>query len=134
MEPERRPIGYWLKHLDRLIDQAFERALDADGLTRRHWQVLNTLAAGPSTNAALTAALQPFAQGDSMAIEVVINDFLGTITMSTRQAEWRSRRRPQSSDHSPQIRRCATLHALRRALAQKPRGPPPCDRSARRER
>jgi hypothetical protein len=22
MEPERRPIGYWLKHLDRLIDEA----------------------------------------------------------------------------------------------------------------
>jgi DNA-binding MarR family transcriptional regulator len=77
MESERRPIGYWLKHLDRLIDQAFERALDADGLTRRQWQVLNTLAAGPTTNAALTAALQPFVQGDSMAIEVVINDFLG---------------------------------------------------------
>jgi DNA-binding MarR family transcriptional regulator len=76
MEPERRPIGYWLKHLDRLIDQAFERALDADGLTRRHWQVLNTLAAGPTTNAALTAALQPFVQGESMTIEVIITDFL----------------------------------------------------------
>jgi hypothetical protein len=77
MEPERRPIGYWLKHLDRLIDQAFERALDADGLTRRHWQVLNTLAAGPSTNAALTAALQPFVEDDAKAVEVVRNDFLG---------------------------------------------------------
>jgi DNA-binding MarR family transcriptional regulator len=76
MEPERRPIGYWLKHLDRLIDQAFERALDTDGLTRRHWQVLNTLAAGPTTNAALTAALQPFVQGESMTIEVIITDFL----------------------------------------------------------
>jgi len=31
MEPERRPIGYWLKHLDRLIDEAFERALDDVG-------------------------------------------------------------------------------------------------------
>jgi DNA-binding MarR family transcriptional regulator len=75
MEPERRPIGYWLKHLDRLIDEAFERALDADGLTRRHWQVLNTLAAGPSTAAALTAALQPFVQEDAKAVEVIINDF-----------------------------------------------------------
>jgi len=75
MEPERRPIGYWLKHLDRLIDEAFERALDADGLTRRHWQVLNTLAAGPSTAAALTAALQPFVQEDPKAVEVIIRDF-----------------------------------------------------------
>src|SRR4030095_16926535 len=76
MEPERRPIGYWLKHLDRLIDQAFERTLDGDGLTRRHWQVLNTLAAAPSTEAALTAALQPFVDGDAKAVEVVINGFL----------------------------------------------------------
>ena len=76
MEPERRPIGYWLKHLDRLIDQAFERALDADGLTRRQWQVLNALAAGPTTIAALTAALQPFVQGESMTTEVIIIDFL----------------------------------------------------------
>jgi len=75
MEPERRPIGYWLKHLDRLIDEAFERALDADGLTRRHWQVLNTLTAGPSTAAALTAALQPFVQEDAKAVEAIINDF-----------------------------------------------------------
>jgi DNA-binding MarR family transcriptional regulator len=76
MEAERRPIGYWLKHLDRLIDQAFEQALDADGLTRRHWQVLNTLAAGPSTDAALTAALQPFVEEDAKAVEAIINDFL----------------------------------------------------------
>src|SRR5262245_22879448 len=76
MEPEQRPIGYWLKRLDRLIDQAFERALDANGLTRRHWQVLNTLAAGPSTEAALAAALQPFVEGDAKAVEVVINEFL----------------------------------------------------------
>jgi DNA-binding MarR family transcriptional regulator len=46
-----------------------------DGLTRRHWQVLNTLAAGPSTAAALTAALQPFVQEDAKAVEVIIKDF-----------------------------------------------------------
>ncbi len=38
MEPERRPIGYWLKHLDGLIERAFEGALGTAGLTRRHWQ------------------------------------------------------------------------------------------------
>src|SRR6476646_7859095 len=43
-----RPIGYWLKHLDRLIADSFSRALAADELTRRHWQVLNTLARGPA--------------------------------------------------------------------------------------
>ena len=35
MELQQRPIGYWLKHLDRLIDQAAERALAEEHLTRR---------------------------------------------------------------------------------------------------
>jgi hypothetical protein len=43
VEENRRPIGYWLKHLDRLIEDTFERTLSMEGLTRRHWQVLNTL-------------------------------------------------------------------------------------------
>lgn len=36
-----QPIGYWLKHLDGLIDAAFDRVITEDGLTRRHWQALN---------------------------------------------------------------------------------------------
>jgi DNA-binding MarR family transcriptional regulator len=39
----QRPIGYWLKHLDRLIEHTFEQTLGQDGLTRRHWQVLTAL-------------------------------------------------------------------------------------------
>jgi DNA-binding MarR family transcriptional regulator len=76
MEPDRRPIGYWLKHLDRLIDGALERALATDGLSRRHWQVLNSLAAGPGTRAALAATLRPFVGDDASAVEPVIHDIL----------------------------------------------------------
>src|SRR5215475_12371622 len=32
-----RPIGYWLKHLDRLIETAAERTFAEQKLTRRHW-------------------------------------------------------------------------------------------------
>ncbi|MEU7531260.1 MarR family transcriptional regulator [Saccharothrix sp. NPDC042600] len=41
-----KPIGYWLKHLDALIDAAFDNALAATDLTRRHWQLLNEARAG----------------------------------------------------------------------------------------
>ncbi|NUT92161.1 MAG: hypothetical protein HOY78_09025 [Saccharothrix sp.] len=41
MEPDMKPIGYYLKHLDTLIDQSFDRALSDTGITRRHWQLLN---------------------------------------------------------------------------------------------
>jgi hypothetical protein len=49
MREDRRPIGYWLKHLDGLIEAAVERALAGQGVTRRHGQALNTLQERPST-------------------------------------------------------------------------------------
>jgi DNA-binding MarR family transcriptional regulator len=74
MEQNRRPIGYWLKHVDRLIEETFERTLGDDGLTRRHWQVLNTLDAGPTTAGALAVALEPFVGDDTAGIDRVIDD------------------------------------------------------------
>lgn len=64
MSTERRPIGYWLKYLDRLIEEAFERALAAEGLTRRHWQFLNTVHEAPRTQDGVDAALAPFVDDD----------------------------------------------------------------------
>ena len=42
-----RAIGYWLKHLNRLIEEAFGDALEEQALSRRHWQAMNTLAGAP---------------------------------------------------------------------------------------
>jgi DNA-binding MarR family transcriptional regulator len=55
-----RPIGYWLKHLDGLIEGAAERAFAEEKLTRRHWQVLNVLRESPQDEAGLTEAIRPF--------------------------------------------------------------------------
>lgn len=55
-----KPIGYWLKHLDRLIEDAFGRAFAEQNLTRRHWQVLNALSKSPLDAAALAETLRPF--------------------------------------------------------------------------
>lgn len=55
-----RPIGYWLKKLDGLIEGHFERQLGDAGLTRRQWQVLNLLEDGPRSIPELQAELEPF--------------------------------------------------------------------------
>ena len=55
-----RPIGYWLKKLDGLIEGHFERQLGDAGLTRRQWQVLNLLEDGPRSMPELQAELEPF--------------------------------------------------------------------------
>lgn len=57
---DRRPIGFWLKLVDRLIDEQFAQTLDEHGVTRRQWQLLNVLAQSPSTVAQLDAAIAPF--------------------------------------------------------------------------
>lgn len=59
-----RPIGYWLKELDRLIDQQFERHLEEAGLSRRQWQLLNLLEDGPRSIPELESELEPFLQDD----------------------------------------------------------------------
>jgi len=55
-----RPIGFWLKAVDRLIDEKFASTLDEHGVTRRQWQLLNVLAQGPATVEQLDAAVAPF--------------------------------------------------------------------------
>ncbi|MFB0631416.1 MarR family winged helix-turn-helix transcriptional regulator [Streptomyces sp. AB3(2024)] len=67
-----KPIGYYLKHLDDLINREFDGALAASDLTRRHWQVLHTLAGdGPQDPAGLTARLLPFWGQDAITLDEV---------------------------------------------------------------
>jgi DNA-binding MarR family transcriptional regulator len=55
-----RPIGYWLKLVDRLIDEQFASTLEEHGVTRRQWQLLNVLSKEPATVEQLDAAVAPF--------------------------------------------------------------------------
>lgn len=59
-----RPIGYWVKTVDRLIDDQFAAAAGEVGLTRRQWQILNVLAEHPgATREEVARALAPFLNG-----------------------------------------------------------------------
>jgi DNA-binding MarR family transcriptional regulator len=55
MFDDNKPIGWWLKEVDRLLEQSFAAALAVEGVDRRQWQLLNAVAAEGST-----AALAPF--------------------------------------------------------------------------
>jgi len=65
-----RPIGFWLKLVDRLIDDGFARTLEEHGVTRRQWQLLNILDTNAATGDQLSAAIRPFLQGESTSVEV----------------------------------------------------------------
>jgi hypothetical protein len=55
-----KPIGYWLKHLDNLLETQFDLALADLSVNRRQWQLLNTLSRGSRTHDELKEALAPF--------------------------------------------------------------------------
>ncbi|MGW5715786.1 MarR family winged helix-turn-helix transcriptional regulator [Amycolatopsis sp. NPDC003865] len=55
-----KPLGWHLRHVHELLESSMARALDAESLSRRHWQVLNTIALGARTPEEVDAAMAPF--------------------------------------------------------------------------
>jgi hypothetical protein len=66
---DQRPIGYWLKLVDRLIDEQFATTLDEHGVTRRQWQLLNVLSRGGATVEQMDEAIAPFLSADPAGAE-----------------------------------------------------------------
>jgi DNA-binding MarR family transcriptional regulator len=64
---DERPIGWWVKRLDTLLEEALDSVVAGEGLTRRHWQVLHSLAGGLDQEADVVAALADF-PGDASAV------------------------------------------------------------------
>lgn len=62
-----RPIGYWVKNLDRLLERSLDQTLASRGIGRRHWQTLNLLAETPRTLPEATAELAPFLEPAEMS-------------------------------------------------------------------
>ncbi|MGW4634821.1 MarR family winged helix-turn-helix transcriptional regulator [Nocardia sp. NPDC004415] len=65
---ERRLIGYQVKRLDQLIEATFDQATVDSGMTRREWQVLNTLVRAPAAADTLQDALRPFWETDADSV------------------------------------------------------------------
>src|SRR5690606_7895822 len=67
----QRPIGFWLKLVDRLIDERFAAIIEEHGVTRRQWQLMGVITGGGATAEQLDAALAPFltAGGDETSAD-----------------------------------------------------------------
>jgi hypothetical protein len=120
----QKPIGYWLKTLDRLIDENFDRALAAEGAQRRHWQILNIVKTSPATNARIAAALDPFWTEGAITLDEALADMTrrGWITAAgATPADTRRRsgaRRHPGADQPPREDHgrphCRAIHPDRR--------------------
>ena len=56
----QQPISYWVKLVDRIIDELFATTLEEHGITRRQWQLLTMLAKGPAGVELLDIEIAPF--------------------------------------------------------------------------
>ncbi|MGY1702671.1 hypothetical protein [Geodermatophilus sp. SYSU D00766] len=57
----QRPVGWWVRRLDELLEEGLDGVVVGEGLTRRHWQLLQSVAGAPVPRADLHAALAGFA-------------------------------------------------------------------------
>ncbi|PWB97728.1 MarR family winged helix-turn-helix transcriptional regulator [Salinibacterium hongtaonis] len=60
-----RPIGFWLRTVDQLIDERFDAIIEEHGVTRRQWQLLGVIAEGKATVGDLDRAIAPFIDTDA---------------------------------------------------------------------
>lgn len=69
--PGVRPIGFWIKAADRVLDAAVDAMHAEAGFTRRLWQVLNTIAAhAPCLPETIADALRPMLRADEIEPEL----------------------------------------------------------------
>lgn len=74
MIPTDRPLGYWVKRLDTLLEESLDRVLARNGVRRRHWQVLNVLREGPQSRAQVAEAMLSFWVAASVTQTDVVDD------------------------------------------------------------
>lgn len=67
MQPQKLPIGYWIKQADNLLTAGIDAIHSNAGITRTGWQVLNSIHEnGSLQKAALFSLLSPFANEQSL--------------------------------------------------------------------
>lgn len=76
MIPTERPIGYWVKNLDQLLEASLDKVLARSGVRRRHWQVLSVLRDGPQSRAQVAEAMLAFWVAASVTQTDTVDDLV----------------------------------------------------------
>lgn len=64
-----RPLAYWTSTISRLLDEQAADAVEATGLSRPQWRVLERLAAGAVEREQAPALLAPYAAGEDGVLD-----------------------------------------------------------------
>lgn len=88
VQPGPRPIGFWLKLVDRLIDDRFAETLDEHGVTRRQWQLLSLLRRGPASREELEVAIAPFTAAQDPDVDEALGEVAFSQLDELLDSEW----------------------------------------------
>lgn len=94
-----KPLGWWLRHVHELLESSMAQALDAESLSRRHWQVLNTIALGARTPEEVDSALAPFGATAGQVADLRARGWVaetGELTAAGREAHARVEERVEA--------------------------------------
>jgi hypothetical protein len=76
MADSERWLGFWIQHLDGLLELSFDAVLARNGLRRRHWEVMTTLLARPLTRAQIAEAMLSFRVAAALTQTDVVDDLV----------------------------------------------------------
>lgn len=110
-----KPIGYWVRSLDGLLETLLDRDLADMGVGRRHWQLLNTLQAGPLEEGALAERLRPFWREGAITLAEVIGDLT---ERGWLEPDGAGRHRLTAGGRAAHARLAERIAATRRHLAE----------------
>jgi hypothetical protein len=85
VDAELRPIGWWVRRLDALLEEVVDAVVAGEELTRRHWQALHSLAEGAMQESLLQTALADFGSPDELAAVVADLADRGWVDRSTTE-------------------------------------------------
>ncbi len=84
-----RPIGFWLRLVDKLLEERFAEVLEEHGITRGQWQLLNVLSRGSATAEAVEGAVEPFTSVDGEPVSAQLAELIESGWVSLGGTEYR---------------------------------------------
>jgi hypothetical protein len=88
-----RPIGFWLRLVDRLLEERFAGVLEEHGITRGQWQLLNVVSHGGATADTVERAVAPFTTADGTPVSAQLAELLESGWVELDGTEYRLTKR-----------------------------------------
>lgn len=86
---DSRPIGFWLKLVDRLLDERFAAVLEEHGVSRGQWRLLNVVADGGAPAEEIERAVAPFTPDEGMPVAAQLDELIESDWVTLQGSEYR---------------------------------------------